>query len=179
MKCVALSCRAKSSSLRTGVVRQTNHRLNVCFFCPADVERSDSAGHYWHVCRMQCSAPAGVRAANRGGGARALRRPCHLAGHVVFLNAQQRATAVCCSTVVNDLLLTGTMGGNAAGCFAVASLTSYEAAALRLDARAGHDVVVLPRSHQRGNGCVAQAFGRPNTLIVARRAAAEPAYQDE
>ena len=40
-----------------------------------------------------------------------------------FWTLSNAATAVYCSTVINDLLLTSTMWGNAAGCFAVASLT--------------------------------------------------------
>ena len=40
-----------------------------------------------------------------------------------FWTLSNAATAVYCSTVVNDVLLTGTMWGNAAGCLAVASLT--------------------------------------------------------
>lgn len=40
-----------------------------------------------------------------------------------FWTLSNAATAVYCSTVVNDVLLTGTMWGNTVGCFAVASLT--------------------------------------------------------
>ena len=41
----------------------------------------------------------------------------------LFWTLSNAVTAVYCSTVVNDLLLTGMMWGNAAGCCAVASLT--------------------------------------------------------
>lgn len=41
----------------------------------------------------------------------------------LFWTLSNAATAVYCSTVINDALLAGTMWGNAAGCFAVASLT--------------------------------------------------------
>lgn len=40
-----------------------------------------------------------------------------------FWTLSNAASAVYCSTVVNDFLLTGAMWGNAVGCFAVASLT--------------------------------------------------------
>ena len=40
-----------------------------------------------------------------------------------FWTLSNAATAIYCSTVINDLLLAGTMWGNAVGCFAVASLT--------------------------------------------------------
>ena len=41
----------------------------------------------------------------------------------LFWTLSNASTAVYCSTVINDLLLTSTMWGNAAGCLAVASLT--------------------------------------------------------
>lgn len=41
----------------------------------------------------------------------------------LFWTLSNAATAVYCSTVIQDLLLTSTMWGNAAGCIAVASLT--------------------------------------------------------
>jgi len=40
-----------------------------------------------------------------------------------FWMISNAATAVYCSTVIDDYLLTGMMWGNAVGCFAVASLT--------------------------------------------------------
>lgn len=40
-----------------------------------------------------------------------------------FWTLSNAATGVYCSTIVSDLLLAGVMWGNAAGCFAVASLT--------------------------------------------------------
>jgi len=40
-----------------------------------------------------------------------------------FWTVSNAATAVYCSTIVSDMLLAGTMWGNAAGCLAVASLT--------------------------------------------------------
>lgn len=40
-----------------------------------------------------------------------------------FWTLSNASTAVYCSTIIDDLLLAGTMWGNAAGCFAVASLT--------------------------------------------------------
>lgn len=41
----------------------------------------------------------------------------------LFWTLSNAATAIYCSTVINDLLLAGTMWGNAVGCVAVASLT--------------------------------------------------------
>lgn len=41
----------------------------------------------------------------------------------LFWTLSNASTAVYCSTVINDVLLTSTMWGNAAGCLAVASLT--------------------------------------------------------
>lgn len=40
-----------------------------------------------------------------------------------FWTLSNAATALYCSSVVNDLLLAGMMWGNAAGCIAIASLT--------------------------------------------------------
>jgi len=44
----------------------------------------------------------------------------------LFWTLSNASTAVYCSTVIDDVLLTSTMWGNAAGCFAVASLTAMK-----------------------------------------------------
>lgn len=68
--------------------------------------------------RLLSYVPQIVAVAREGSGAHAISLTTWL-----FWTLSNAATAIYCSTVINDLLLAATMWGNAAGCVAVASLT--------------------------------------------------------